>query len=232
VTTVTAQNSLAFRRAVPVARDLLADQIAVVLAEGSFACVKVGAVGSAENAQFLGSVLGEIAVPVVVDPVLASSSGGNLIADAEVAALDALCSAATVVTPNAAEAMRLAGTGNACGLAAAQDAGKVLAARWDCTVVVTGVACASGTEAVDVLCVGGSVELLVHPLVPDIGDVRGTGCMFSACLAAGLGAGSCMLEAVIGAQREVADLLGAAAQLGRGRMQIDLGALRSRQSAT
>jgi hydroxymethylpyrimidine/phosphomethylpyrimidine kinase len=236
-TTLTAQNSLTFRQAVPVAPGLLADQIEAVLAEGPVGCVKVGAAGSAENARLLGSLLRELAAPMVVDPVLASSSGGDLVGAAEVAALDALCSAATVVTPNAEEAALLAGSGDARELAAVREAGGVLARRWGCAVVVTGVAGAGGAsgvelaEAVDVLCVGDAVELLAHPLVPDVGDVRGTGCMFSTALAAGLGAGASLREAVIGAQREVADLLGAAAQVGRGRMQVDLGRLGSRSSA-
>jgi hydroxymethylpyrimidine/phosphomethylpyrimidine kinase len=228
-TTLTAQNSAAFCRAIPVEAGLLADQIGAVLAEGPLACVKVGAVGSAQNARLLGSLLGKLGAPVVVDPVLASSSGGDLVGSADVAALDALCSAATVATPNAEEAARLAGIGDARDLATAQEAGGVLARRWCCRVVVTGVASASAVErdpdAVDVLCTKDSVELLAHSLVPDIGDVRGTGCMFSSCLAAGLGAGLSVRDAVIGAQREVADLLRMAVQLGRGRMQIDLGAL-------
>jgi len=229
VTTVTAQNSAAFRCAAPVEASLLADQIEAVRAEGPFACVKVGAIGSAGNARLLGSLLRKLGAPVVIDPVLASSSGGDLVDGADVVTLDALCSAATVVTPNGEEAAWLAGIGDARDLATAQEAGGVLARRWRCTVVVSGVASGSAVEcgrnAVDVLCTKDSVELLTHSLVPDTGDVRGTGCMFSSCLAAGLGAGLSVRDAVIAAQRDVADLLRAAAQLGHGRMQIDLGAL-------
>lgn len=234
-TMLTAQNSAVFRRAVPVEAGMLADQIEAVHSEGPFACVKVGAVGSAQNARLLGSLLPDLDAPVVVDPVLGSSSGGDFVDGAELAALDVLCSTATVATPNAEEAGRLAGTGDGRDLTAAEEAGSVLARRWRCTVVVTGVApalaCERGSHAVDVLCTVDSVERLAHPLVADTGDVRGTGCMFSACLAVGLGAGLSVRDAVIGAQHGVADLLGAAAQLGHGSMQIDAGVLWSQGSA-
>lgn len=224
-TTLTAQNSASFHRAVAVEPDLIADQIEALLAEGPFACVKVGAVGSAENARLLGALLGTLASPVVVDPVLSSSSGGDLVGGADVAALDALCSAATVVTPNAEEATRLAGAGDPLDPAAVRRAGRVLARRWRTTVLVTGVSGASAPEAVDMLCAEDSTEPLAHALVPGLGDVRGTGCMHSSSLAADLGAGLAVRDAATSAQREVADLLRSAARLGSGRMQIDLGEL-------
>lgn len=222
-TTLTAQDSADFHRAVPVDSDLVAEQIEAVCAEGPFACVKVGAVGSTRNARLLGSLLHRIGAPIVVDPVLVSSSGGSLLEGENGHALDALCSIATVVTPNAEEAVRLAGTGDADDEVTAREAGGVLAARWRCAVVVTGGA--HGAEAADMLCERDSIELLAHPLVPDVGDVRGTGCMFSTSLAAGLGEGLPVRDAAIGAQRAVEELIHSADRLGRGRMQVDLGAL-------
>lgn len=231
VTTVTAQNSASFAGTWPVEPDALIAQLDAVLAEGRFACVKVGALGSYALALVLGEWLARADMPVVVsDPVLASSSGGSLV-DGGQRAVDAIARVSTVITPNAAEAGQLAGVVSIADEYAAIAAAETLAARYDAAVCVTGLVGRSPAEAVDVLLhVNGSVERVPHPLVAGVGDVRGTGCMFSSALACHLADGLPPREALSAAHRTVRELLAHARPVGRGRWQVDLASVACRQA--
>lgn len=223
-TVITAQNSATFFDARPVSADLLGSQIEAVLVEGPFTCVKVGAVGSAANARLLAQILPEMGAPIVVDPVLLSSSGGWLV-DGDIEAIEVLCASATVITPNADEAALLAGTQSISDVSSAGDLGRMLSQRWGADVVVTGIRPPDTDYAVDVVCTCDSAEGFTHQLLPDAGDARGTGCMFASTLAAALGGGRTVHEATVEAQTMVLELLQLARAHGAGRKQVDLRAV-------
>lgn len=230
VTTVTAQNSSAFLGHWPVAPETLVAQLDAVRAEGEIACVKVGALGSVELAQALAEWLALAEVPLVVcDPVLASSSGGALVDIAD-EAVDALARASTVVTPNVAEALHLAHLAPASESAQIESAvlraARILAERWNCVVVATGLPSVGADEAVDLIVHPDSeVDGVPHPLVPNVGDVRGTGCMLASALACQLAHGAEMRDALAAAHITVRELLGEARPIGQGRWQVDLAEL-------
>ncbi len=216
VTTVTAQNSAQFAGAWPVEPEALIAQLDTVLAEGPLSCVKVGALGSERLALALAGWLAHARLPVAVfDPVLASSSGGSLV-DGATRAVNAVARVSTVITPNAEEAMQLAGVTDARGAA------RSLAQFYDVAVAVTGLAGGSDTEAVDVLWDAGRLTELPHPLIADAGDVRGTGCMLSSALACHIANGLTVDDALSAAHATVRELLASAGPLGHGRWQLDL----------
>jgi hydroxymethylpyrimidine/phosphomethylpyrimidine kinase len=216
VTTVTAQNSAEFAGAWPVEPETLIAQLDAVLAEGTFSCVKVGALGSDVLALALAKWLARADLPVVVfDPVLASSSGGPLVVSAT-HAVDFVARVSSVITPNAQEAMQLSGAPDV------HSAAHSLGRRHGIVVVVTGLAGSTSTEAVDVLWEGDRLEELPHPLVAGVGDVRGTGCILSSALACHIANGLSVAEGLTAAHATVHDLLGRARPVGQGRWQLDL----------
>jgi hydroxymethylpyrimidine/phosphomethylpyrimidine kinase len=225
--TVTAQNSVSFLGQWPVGSEALLAQLDAVAAEGPIACVKTGALGSAKNALAIAEWLAQADIPVVVcDPVLASSSGGELIIGA-IDAVDALARVATVVTPNAVEALRLASVEVDATCAALSDAAlsaaAKLAERWGAIVIVTGLSGSTAEEAVDLVVTDeGVAEAIAHPLVTGVGDVRGTGCMLASALACALASGRTPPAALEVAHTTVRELLGEAKAIGRGRLQVDL----------
>lgn len=224
VTALTAQNSRDFLGMWPVESAALAAQLDAVAADGPFACVKVGALGSAAAARALASWLKRETPPVVVvDPVTASSSGGSLF-DSESTAAEAVMSLATVITPNAEEAAQMSGVLVRSVEDAASAAG-VLGTRLGCAVLVTGLRCGAEGVASDVLWGGGEVSELRHSLVPGVGDVRGTGCMLATALCAHLASGLPTREATQAAHDTTHELLRFARLLGGGRRQVDLGSL-------
>ena len=180
------------------------------------AVAKTGMLGSPDVVRTAADLLGHL--PLVVDPVLVATSGAVL-GDAAVAAAyrDHLLPAATVTTPNLAEARVLAGRdGPARELAARL-------ADLGCAVVLTGGPewrpGWSGAACTDWLCEPGSAAVaLPHPAVPTTAD-HGSGCTYASALAARLAHGDVLADAARAAAAYVGDRLADSRgwRLGRGR---------------
>jgi hydroxymethylpyrimidine/phosphomethylpyrimidine kinase len=210
-TAITAQGPRGVRGWSPVPVDLLLAQVDALLdgAPRRPGAVKTGMLGTAALAGALAARLAarDLArVPLVVDPVLLSSSGTLLLdlaggSAAEV--LGPLLARARVVTPNLDELAALAG----CEVGddeAAVAAARRLGAR---AVLVKG-GHRQGAP-VDLLVEGRRVTRYAGRRRP--GTARGTGCRLAAALAGLLARGAPLDEAVRGARRVVERYLDAAA---------------------
>ncbi|HWH74045.1 MAG TPA: bifunctional hydroxymethylpyrimidine kinase/phosphomethylpyrimidine kinase [Methylibium sp.] len=114
VAAVTAQHSRAVTRVDPVSAELLEAQLEALAEDLPPRVVKTGLLGSAEHVRAVARWIDRLReagpVALVVDPVLAASSGRGFADDATLTAYrDALLPRATLVTPNRREAERLAG---------------------------------------------------------------------------------------------------------------------------
>lgn len=129
LTAITVQDNNRVHAVLPVAPEVLLQQARTLLAQVPVAAVKIGIPGSAENAQAIATLLGELRAthraaagaapgwaqrlysdpPVVLDPVLRSGHGDALGRDDAVQALAPLLPLATLLTPNGPEAAALAG---------------------------------------------------------------------------------------------------------------------------
>ena len=210
VTAVTAQDTTGVRGVHPVPLEVVEAQLEAVLGDLPVAVVKTGMLGTPEVVRLLARRLPGI--HLVVDPVLVATSGAVL-GDERVAAAyrDHLLPVATVVTPNAGEARVLLGRDAAPEVAAAalSDLGPA--------VVVTGGG--AGDTCTDWLAVPGEpVVPHTHAAVRTAND-HGTGCTFSAALAARLALGDPLTAAVTAAGQFTADALHRSRHwtLGRGR---------------
>lgn len=227
---LTAQNSLTFDQAWPVDPEVLHAELDAVLADSDPACVKVGAVGDAENAGVVAEALSGLRavrrrpVPVVVDPVRASSTGG-VISERYPQTIEILAAVADLITPNVEEAQVLSGL-LVSDIASAGDAARSLADTWGCSVCVTGVPHPpEDPQVADVLWAEGRCRVLSHPVLRGVGDPRGTGCLFSTACAAALGCERGIVESVTTAQGFVVAALSHTVAAGRGRRQVDIAAL-------
>ena len=210
VTAVTAQDTTGVHDVHLVPPRVVDGQIEAVLADLPVAAAKTGMLGSPEVVALVARRLGRL--PLVVDPVLVATSGAVLGGDdVRQAYLHHLLPVARVVTPNLDEARALTG---------ADGPPEELAERLaelGAAVVLTG---GGGADVcTDWLAVrGGGVTPLPHPAVQTTND-HGTGCTFSAALAARLARG----EDLDTAARRAADFTthqlrtGRAWDLGRGR---------------
>ena len=221
VTAITVQNTLGVRAVVPVAGDVVRAQIDCVLADLPVRAAKTGMLATADNVRAVAAAWREHpALPLVVDPVLVSSSGHPLLDAAAVAALQReLLPLATVVTPNLVEAAVLLG-GRAPGPSEATlEALAALAPR--ATIVLKGGHAADVAEAVDhVRLPDGRTFTLRAPRV-DTRATHGTGCTLAAAITARLALGHDLVAALTGAKRYLTGALAHATPMGAGHGPMD-----------
>ncbi len=195
VTAVTVQGARGVSRVEPVPPDLVAEQLAVVLSEVEPLALKTGMLWDSATIEAVAAALTPHRgrMPLVVDPVLAASAGGDLLVPGSLATLVArLLPLASVITPNLPEAARLLKRGT-IGDREAPEAARALLAL-GCGAVLLKGGHGGGKEAVDWLATSTGVTRLALPRLPGV-DPHGTGCALSASLAAFLGRGFSLEEA-------------------------------------
>ena len=221
VTLLTAQNTTSVDDVLMLDAAFVARQLDAVLRDIPPRAIKTGALGTA---AIIRSVAAQLALapgpPVVVDPVLVSTQGAALALDDAVAAYcEALLPLATVVTPNRAEAARLAGI-EVCDLPTMHEAAwRIIAAGARAVLVKGGDLADASTpgESVDVFCAAGDLaatELHAPRIVTR--HTHGTGCTLSAAIVCGLARDLPLLAAVREAKAYVTAALRAAPGYGRG----------------
>ena len=200
ITAVTFQNPLEVAGIEPVSPEGVRAQIRTVRKGIDIAAVKTGMLFSAEIIEAAADALSGFTGPLVVDPVMISTSGRNLLREDAVEALkNTLLPKAAWITPNLPEAEALTGRRIQSGADAVQ-AARECAERWKCSVVLKG-GHADGPEAADVVSHEGVSLLLSTPRIPVKGNSdHGTGCTFSAALTALLAQGTGWKDALIRAK--------------------------------
>jgi hydroxymethylpyrimidine/phosphomethylpyrimidine kinase len=219
VTSVTVQNTTGVHGRHDLPPALVAAQLAAVLDDLPVAAAKTGLLPDAGIVDaVLDALRGRPARALVVDPVLSATSGDALAGPSALAAIrDRLVPAATLVTPNLAEAAAL--TGRAVRtVGEMRDAALALRARGAAAVLVKGGHLRD--RACDVLATADDVYELDAARI-DVGPVRGTGCTLSAAIAAELAAGTALLDAVRAARAYVRGALARSHALGRGSRVLD-----------
>ncbi|MEX6506742.1 hydroxymethylpyrimidine/phosphomethylpyrimidine kinase [Jiella sp. M17.18] len=187
VTAATAQTDRGVTAVHRVPPDIVAAQIAAALSGGQVRGVKVGMLGTADTVAAVADALRPFAsqIPVVLDPVLAATSGRALLDDAgQEALIEQLLPLTALLTPNLVEAAILSGIAPAADEAAMALQAEALLARGPRAVLIKG-GHGTGPEAVDLLVRPGEPPLrLASPRRP--GTMRGTGCRLASAIAAGL----------------------------------------------
>lgn len=181
------------------------------------AAFRVGSLVSTESLRIVAAYLRERAsrVPVVVDPVMAATLGGDLQADATLTAAlrDELLALPVIVTPNTGEAERLLGM-RVRDEAEQRAAGEQFVRRGARAALVKGGHLAG--EPADVLVT--SADTLVLHGERLSGSMRGSGCTLAAALACELARGADLQAAAKSAREYVRAKI--AAQTMRGGLQV------------
>jgi len=214
VTAVTAQNTVAVSAVHEVPAEVVAAQLEAVFGDLGADAVKVGMLASAELVRTVAEALARHrGPPIVVDPVMVAKSGDTLLAPDAVAALrDELLPLATLVTPNVPETARLSGL----PVASEEErrrAGAAIAGAGPAVLVKGGHA--PGDVVVDLLLSEEGWRRFEHPRIATR-STHGTGCTLSSAIAAGLGAGRPLAEAVGAAVEYVRGAMKHAEPLGSG----------------
>ncbi|HZQ59244.1 MAG TPA: bifunctional hydroxymethylpyrimidine kinase/phosphomethylpyrimidine kinase [Acidimicrobiales bacterium] len=218
VTAVTAQDTVGVHAVEVVRPDVVAAQVEAVCHDLRPAAVKTGMLGTAAVVEAVAAALAAAgagsAMPLVVDPVLCSTSGAALLEPKAVALLvERLLPLAALVTPNLAEAAALTGLAvdDRAGMAAAATA---ILAMGPSAVLVTG-GHLPGAVVADCLVTGAGARWFTGRRIEAAGS-HGTGCVLSAAVTARLARGETLEDAVAGARRFVRRAIRDGVSLGAG----------------
>lgn len=210
LTAVTAQSLTAATASDPVAAGLVAGQIDAAVDHLGVAGVKTGLLRRREIVELVAERIEHRRLPApVVDPVMVDGRGRRFVSDdVEDAYRHRLFPLARVITPNRGEAELLAGTSLPTA-EAVMDCAQTFRDLGAQAVVVTGGGFDDGPD--DVVITASVDAWIVRGSRIETDNVRGSGCTFSAALAANLALGRDLPTAVTAAGRFVRNALGASA---------------------
>ena len=222
ITAITAQNTRGVIAASPIPADLVTAQIEAIASDLDVHAAKTGMLANAAIVEAVAAAADSLEIPfLVVDPVIVASSGTPLLDDEGLMAMKKeLISRAHAVTPNVPEAETLSGI-SIRSENDRREAAKRIFQLGAAHVVITGGhpwGPASGGPSDRVVDLVYDGEVFTDFAIDRVAgrNTHGTGCAFSAALAAQLALGTSLHEAVPLAQHYVAGAIRHAPGLGHG----------------
>jgi hydroxymethylpyrimidine/phosphomethylpyrimidine kinase len=217
ITALTVQSTAGVRRVEAVDAGLVAETLAELVSDVEIAAVHIGMLGSGKVASAIADFLTSQRIPnVVLDPILKSSSGADLVdATGTRLLMEKLLPLSTVMTPNVDEASALTGL-PVTDPEQMRAAARKLHDMGASAIVVTG---GHLEKAIDLLSFTGSrgveQELFKSARLRSK-STHGTGCAFAASIACHLAMGRGLPEAVLLAKAYVSAAISNAHPLGHG----------------
>ncbi|HRI88879.1 MAG TPA: bifunctional hydroxymethylpyrimidine kinase/phosphomethylpyrimidine kinase [Candidatus Hydrogenedentes bacterium] len=215
ITSVTAQNTVGVAGVHDVPAAFVARQIEMVVEDIGVDAAKTGMLSNAEIVLAVADAVKRLGIGnLVVDPVMVAKSGDALLqTEAQHALKSALLPLAHVVTPNLPEAEALTGE-KIADMEGMKAAAVALYAMGPRHVVIKGGHLA-GAEAIDLLYDGVAFQTFSASRI-DTKNTHGTGCTFSAAIAALLAKGHSVVASVEGAKAYLTKAIRHALPLGKG----------------
>ena len=219
VTLLTVQNTQGVEAVEHVAAEFVKGQLTAVTSDLPPAAAKTAALGTAELIEVVASCMSVLDCPIVVDPVMVSKHGHQLI---EAAAIEVLRSelipAAYLVTPNRHEAEKLTQI-RIEDAASMQNAAREIRQLGAQNVLIKGGN--QGGAAVDLLLADEDFMFLKHDYVTS-SRTHGSGCVLSAAVTSGLALGCDLVNAVRAAKDFVTRGIVHAEPIGKGQGPLNL----------
>ncbi|UFU01409.1 bifunctional hydroxymethylpyrimidine kinase/phosphomethylpyrimidine kinase [Radiobacillus kanasensis] len=214
ITSVVAQNTIGVQDVHHIPLDFIESQLKSVLSDLPPHSVKTGMIATPEMMEMIAAYLRNQSIPYVLDPVMVAKSGHALMDPASQDIVrEALVPLATIVTPNIPEAEILVDF-QIQDLYDAQRAAKVLVEELGAEAAVVKGGHLKG-EAVDILYVNN--RFYTFPSIrTNTKHTHGTGCTFSAVLAAELAKQKSIVEAVSIAKKFITDAIRYTLNIGNG----------------
>jgi hydroxymethylpyrimidine/phosphomethylpyrimidine kinase len=195
ITAITAQNTLGVRRIQAVEAEMVREQIEAVAEDIGVDAAKTGMLYTSAIIEVVADETERRGFPLVVDPVMIAKGGARLLKpEAEKVLVERLLPLATVVTPNALEAEVISGV-RVETLEDGRRAAERIAALGPEAVVVKGGHIETEGRSIDILLWRGEFTVLEAERL-EKRTTHGTGCSFSAAIAAELAKGRAISEAV------------------------------------
>lgn len=214
ITAITAQNTITVTDVHEVPVRVIRAQIDAVVEDIGVQAAKTGMLASSEIIEAVSEAIEAHGIRnLVVDPVMVAKGGARLLHSEAIAALHRhLLPLAAIVTPNLPEAEVLLGR-SISTLAERREAARDLVALGPRAAVVKGGH--AGDDATDVYWDGQEMVELKARRIPTT-NTHGSGCVFSAAIAAGLAKGEAPLVAVQHAKAFITSAIERSLELGGG----------------
>lgn len=217
ITALTVQSTAGVKRVEAVSPELIVETLEELSADLEISAVHIGMLGSGKVARVVGDFLQESELSnVVLDPIIKSSSGSDLIDAPGLRVLvERLLPQATVITPNVDEAAALTGLA-VTNLEQMRVAATRLHEMGATAVVITG---GHLDKAIDLLSFTrrqGTEQEVFKSNRLESKSTHGTGCAFATAMACHLARGRGLPEAVLLSKAYVAAAIANAHPLGRG----------------
>ncbi len=214
ITSVTAQNTYSVTGVQDIDLDIIEAQIRAVAEDMGINAAKTGMLHKSTIIERVVDILSDYNFPLVVDPVMIAKSGARLLKSEAVEVLiKKLLPIATVVTPNRMEAEVLSGF-KINNIELAKKAAKEISGLGSKAVVVKGGHIKS-EKSIDIVYYNNNFYLLESPRY-DVTTTHGTGCSFSAAIAAGLARGYELLKSIRIAKLFISNAIKYGLKIGKG----------------
>ncbi|MED4074343.1 bifunctional hydroxymethylpyrimidine kinase/phosphomethylpyrimidine kinase [Priestia endophytica] len=214
ITAVTAQNTRGVLSVQDISPNIIEDQLDAIFTDIKVDSVKIGMLSTVETIKVVAKKLKEYnASHVVLDPVMISKSGYDLLHPEAVEALkEELLPLASVVTPNVPEACKLTGA-EIKTIEEMEDAARLLIKEGPSAILMKGGHLEE--EPTDILFDG---EAFTHFYGKRIQtkNTHGTGCTLSAAISAGLARGLVLEDAVKQAKEYITGAIKNSLNIGSG----------------
>jgi hydroxymethylpyrimidine/phosphomethylpyrimidine kinase len=216
LTCITAQNTLGVTRVDALPPEAVIAQVDAVASDIGFQAVKTGMLLNSEIIGAVAHALARLQIKtLVVDPVMVSRTGAQLIDDAAIATLtQTLLPQALIVTPNRYEAQILANL-EIETLDGMKTAARKIYDLGPKAVLVKGGGMTGHLKGIDVWFDGEVLQVLETESVDTL-HTHGTGCTLSAAIAANLALGKQPFDAVQSAKTYVTEALKHSLAIGQG----------------
>lgn len=214
ITAVTAQNTQGVFAVQDITAEVIAKQIEAIFDDIAVAAVKIGMVSQIATIKIIAAKLREYAaVNIVVDPVMVSKSGYHLLnSSAETTLIQELLPLATITTPNIPEAEVIIGK-TILTLSDMEAAARIIFAMGPKHVLIKGGHLEG--DSTDILFDGDKFTYFKSPRIPTK-NTHGTGCTLSSAIAANLGSGLPVIEAVAKAKDYITVAIEHSLDIGKG----------------
>lgn len=217
ITALTVQSTAGVRRVEVISAELVAETLKELNADLEISAVHVGMLGSGKVARAVSDFLASSGLAhVVVDPVIKSSSGHDLIDATGLRVLiERLLPLATVITPNVDEAAALTGL-RVTNVEQMREAAARLHQMGAASVVITGGHLEKAIELLSFTGQRGTEQEVFKSSRLQSNSTHGTGCAFATALTCHLARGRGLPEAVLLSKAYVAAAIAHAHPMGRG----------------
>ncbi len=213
ITSITSQNTTKFGNVEPVSSKMIKNQIDSVFSDFKIDAIKIGMVYNSTTIKAIYSKLSKIKIPIILDPVLKSTTGGVLLKkNALNDYIKFLLPISFIITPNLSEATILSGIEikNKQDLLKSALKIKEFGVK---NVVITGLNLEKNSKS-DFVLDGKKSYCITGKLLKQIN--HGSGCNFSAALTVAIARGNALQKAVKFAKKYTHDSIKNSKKIGKG----------------